>query len=291
MPLSLAIVGLLLIGRYDEFVAVFRYVLIGFLAFGAAAILAQPDWFRVLKGSLAPTLSLRSPELTGTIALLGTTLTAYVYLWETVARGVEEPADHPPGSRRLAQARIGSVVGAVFTAVTLWFMLVAFAATLGQHHQTVSTAEGAAHALRPLAGPLDEDLFAAGLIASAVVALPVLMATTAHVVGAEFDWRRGLSERIGHAKRFYAVLAASILLGVAVVLIGVPLLGMLVAASVIGGLATPIGLVLLVRLARDHEVMGDQRISAWLAAGGWTVAAVVGGLGLLYVSGAALERF
>jgi Mn2+/Fe2+ NRAMP family transporter len=183
------------------------------------------------------------------------------------------------------------VVGAISTAVILWFMLVACAATLGQHHQTVATAQDAASALRPLAGSLASGLFAAGLVASAVVALPVLMATTAHVVGAEFDWRRGLSQKVRNARGFYAVLALSIALGVAVDLAGVQLITMLVAASVIGGLGTPIGIVLLVRLGRDREVMGGQRISGGLAIAGWAVAGLVGGFGVLYIIGAAMGQF
>ena len=291
LPLGLALVGLLLIGRYDEVVGVLRYLLIGFLAFGAAAILAKPDWPQVLKGTFVPILTLKPDELAGALALLGTTLTAYVYLWETIARGVEEPADTGPDGRGLARAKFGAVIGAVSTAVILWFMLVACAATLGQHHQTVATAQDAANALRPLAGSLAAGFFAAGLVASAVVALPVLMATTAHVVGAQFDWRRGLSEKVRHAQGFYGILAASIALGVAVDLAGVQLIAMLVAASVIGGLGTPIGVVLLVGIGRDPQVMGDQRISVRLAIAGWTVAVVVGGFGLLYVIGAALGKF
>jgi len=291
LPLGLALVGLLLIGKYDEVVAVLRYLLIGFLAFGAAAILAKPDWSQVLKGTFLPILTLKPDELAGALALLGTTLTAYVYLWETITRGVEEPADTGPDGRGLARAKFGAVVGAVSTAVILWFMLVACAATLGQHHQTVATAQDAANALRPLAGSLAAGFFAAGLVASAVVALPVLMATTAHVVGAEFDWRRGLSEKVRHARGFYGILAASIALGVAVDLAGVQLIAMLVAASVIGGLGTPIGVVLLVGIGRDPQVMGDRRISVRLAIAGWTVAVVVGGFGLIYVIGAALGKF
>jgi NRAMP (natural resistance-associated macrophage protein)-like metal ion transporter len=291
LPFGLALVGLLLMGKYDEVVAVLRYLLIGFLAFGAAAILAKPDWFQVTKGSFLPTMTLRPDELAGALALVGTTLTAYVYFWETIARGVEEPADHRPRSKDLARARLGAVVGAIFTAVILWFMLVAFAATLGQQHRPVATAQDAASALRPLAGSLASGFFAAGLAVSAVVALPVLMATTAHVIGAEFDWRRGLSQKVMNARRFYAILAVSVALGVAVDVAGVPLIDTLVAASVIGGLGTPVGVFLLVCLGRDAQVMGDQRISSRLAIAGRTVAAVVGGLGLLYVIWAALGQF
>lgn len=165
----------------------------------------------------------------------------------------------------------------------LWFMLITAAATLGVHHEKVASAQDAALALRPLAGSAAAGLFALGLVASAVVALPVLMTTTAHVIGTEFQWRRGLSQGISHASGFYAVLAASIALAAAVDLAGVSLLDMLIAASVIGGLGTPAGLVLLIRLARDRAVMGDKTISAGLAAAGWLVTAAIGVLGVVYI--------
>ena len=291
LPLGLALVGLLLIGKYDEVVAVLRHLLLGFVAFAAAAVLAHPDWSRLLHASVVPAMSLRRDDLAGALALLGTTLTSYVYVWETVERGTEGSGDDRPGGEELARAKVGAVVGAVFTAAIFLSMLVASAATLGRHHETVASAQDAARALRPLAGSLAADLFAAGLVVSAVVALPVLMATTAYVVGAQFDWRRGLSEGIGRARGFYAVLGASIVLAVAVALAKISVFGMLVAASVIGGFGTPIGLVLLVRLARDPEVMGDQPISGRLAVAGWTVAVVVSGFGLLFVIGAALGKF
>ena len=291
LPLGLALVGLLLIGKYHDVVAVLRNLLPGLLAFAAAAVLAHPDWRGLLKGSLVPALALRPGPLASALALLGTTLTSYVYIWETIERGVEDPPDDTPLDRKLACAKAGAIAGAVFTAVILWSMLVTSAATLGRYHQTAATAQQAARELGPLAGSLATDLFAIGLITSAVVALPVLMATTAYVVGAQFNWRRGLSEGIGRARRFYAVLGASIALAVAVAMAGIPVLAMLVAASLIAGFATPVGLTVLVRLARDPEVMGDHLITALLAAAGWAVTVLVGGLGVLYAVGAAAGKF
>ena len=289
-PVGLGLLGLLLLGKYDEVVAVLRYLLVGFLAFGAAAVMARPDWPRLLGDSFVPDLSLHRGVLAGTLAMVGTTLTAYVYMWETIERGVEEPLDTPDGEG-WSRARAGAVAGAVFTAVIFWFMLVASAATLGRTHQSVSSAQDAARALRPLAGSLASDLFAGGLVVSALVALPVLMATTAYVVGAELNWRRGLSEGIRHARGFYAVMAVSIALAVAMALANISVLGMLVAASIIGGIGTPIGLAVLVLLARDPAVMGERTVPLGLAIAGWAVAVVVGGLGLLFLAGAALGTF
>lgn len=290
VPLGAAVAGLLLAGKYAQVVAVLRYLMLGFAAFGAAAVLAHPDWPRLLEASVVPALSLRPEEVTGGLALLGTTLTSYVYMWETIGRGVEEPPDCTAGGG-LVRARAGAVVGAVFTALILWFMLVASAATLGRYHEAVTSAQDAARALRPLAGSAATDLFAAGLVTSAVVALPVLVATTAYVVGAQFGWRRGLSDGIGSAPGFYGILVASIGLALAVTLAKISVIGMLVAASVIGGFGTPVGLVILVRLARDPQVMGSQAVSRRLAVAGWAVAVIVGGFGLLVVIGAAVGMF
>jgi Mn2+/Fe2+ NRAMP family transporter len=291
LPIGLALVALLLVGKYDEVVAVLRYLLLGFLAFAVAAFLARPDWSLLVRSTFVPTLSLQRDVVGGGLALVGTVLTSYVYVWETIARGVEEPPDGGTEAWGLVRARFGAAIGAVFTALMLWFMVVASAATLGRHHQPVSSAQDAAEALRPLAGSLAADVFAIGLVISAVVALPVLMATTAYVVGAQFDWRRGLSEDVSNAWGFYGVLAASIGLAVAVTLANISVIGMLVAASVVGGFATPIGLVILVLLGRDHTVMGTQRISGRLAIAGWTVATIVGAFGLLYAIGAAMGKF
>jgi Mn2+/Fe2+ NRAMP family transporter len=290
LPLALALVGLLLLGKYDEVVAVLRYALLGFVAFGVAAVLARPDWSRLLRASLVPSLSLRRDALIGGLALLGTTLTSYVYVWETVSRAWEHPPGEIADNERFARTRIGAVVGAVFTAMILWFMLVASAATLGQHHETVGSAQEAARALGPLAGPKAADLFAIGLITSAVVALPVLMATTAYVVGAQFDWRRGLSEPVGRARGFYGALAASVALGLVVTLAKISVIGVLVAASVIGGLGTPFSLTLLVLLARDRTIMGARPISGRLAVAGWTVTILAGCFGLLFLIAAALGK-
>ncbi len=283
-PLGVALVGLLLVGRYDELVSVLRYALLGFPAFAVAAVLAHPDWARVLRDSLVPAISVQRQQVAGALAVVGTTLTAYVYLWETVERGVEET--HDRGPHLLRQARAGAATGAVFTAFIFWSMLVASGATLGRTHQSVATAADAARALKPLAGTGTANWFAAGLVVSAVVALPVLMASTAHVVGAQFNWRRGLSEPVSDARGFYAVLTAAVALAVALSLAHVSVFGMLVVASVAGGFGAPVGLVLLVRLARDPEVVGDQPISRRLAAAGWAVAAIVGGFGLLFLVGA-----
>jgi Mn2+/Fe2+ NRAMP family transporter len=283
LPLGAALIALLVVGSYDDVVAVLRYVLLGFFAYAASCVLAHPDWGRVLHATFVPGFSLRGPVATGAVALLGTTLTGYVYVWETISQA-EEHANARPAKDRLTVARSDAVAGSAFLVATLWFILIASGATLGRHHQAVATAQQAAAALRPLAGPDAAILFAAGLLASAVIALPVLMATTAHVVGAHFDWRRGLSEPVGAAARFYGVLALSIAIGAGAAFAGVSPIGILVAASIAGAFGTPVSLAFLVRLARDPQVMHAQVVSRRLSLAAWIVAAVIASLGLVYLA-------
>jgi Mn2+/Fe2+ NRAMP family transporter len=283
LPLSLALVGLMLIGKYNRLVAVMRYLLVGFVAFGAAAVLARPDWHEALRASFVPNLAFSTDSFSGILAMLGTTLTSYVYMWEIIARKVEDHDDPGPVGKKVQRANLGAVVGSVFTALILWSMLITFAATLGAHREVADTAQDAARALLPLAGPLAADVFAAGLVTSAVVALPVLLATTAYTVGVELDWQRGLSRRTGHARGFYGVLTVAIGLAAIVDMAGVSVITMLAVANVMGGLAAPVGLILLVRLARNPQVMGNQLISRRLAIAGWAVALAVGGSGILYL--------
>jgi Mn2+/Fe2+ NRAMP family transporter len=288
LPLGLALIGVLLVGKYDELVGILRWLLIGFFAFGAAAALAHPAWSRLARSTFLPVAPLQRRQLAGVLALLGTTLTSYVYVWETIERGVEEPPAEASRAVAITEARFGAVLGAVFTALILWFMLVASAATLGAEEQpSVPGAAEAARALRPLAGSLAVDLYAAGLLVSAVVALAVLMATTAPVVGAQFDWRGACPSRSAERVPFYSVLAVSIGIALIVTLSGVSVLRMLLIASILGAFGTPLGLVIPVRLARDPEVMGELRISRGLAAAGWTVAMLVSASGLALIAGAA----
>jgi Mn2+/Fe2+ NRAMP family transporter len=233
----------------------------------------------VLRGSLVPSLKLSSDYVTGALALLGTTLTAYMYVWQTVGQ-VE-------GRRSRAWLRVrqlDAVVGTALAVAVFWFILIASGATLGVHHLHADTAVQAAEALRPVAGPFASVLFAIGLLASAVVALPVIMATTAYATGSAFDWRRGLSLPVRTAPAFYIALATGAVLGSAFALAGISPIRLLFIASIIAGVATPVGLVLLVLVAGNPRLMHHQPAGRPLLTAGWMVAALVITVSIVYVA-------
>jgi len=129
IPLAALVLGLLFVGSYDELQGVLRYVLLLLLAYVVAAFLAHPDWSSVLRHTLVPTFTLNKDYIAGALALLGTTLTSYVYVWQTI----EEAEDKRPLAwLRLEEA--DAVTGIFFAVAVMWFILIATAATLGVHH-------------------------------------------------------------------------------------------------------------------------------------------------------------
>ena len=251
-PLAATIVVLLVLGTSTSVQRVLKYLTLALLAYAVSAVLTHVNWSQVLHHSIVPSFSLTHDDIAGALALLGTTITSYVFVWQTV-----ELAEERPTPDQLGTKEIDAAFGIVFAVVIIWFILVATGATLGVHHETVQTAQDAARALTPLAGSAASTVFGLGLLASALIAVPVLMGTAAYVVGAEFGWRRGLSEPVSRAPRFYTALAVASAAAVLVTLVHVSAIRLLFYASIAGGIGTPVALGVPARARpRRH---GDAR--------------------------------
>jgi Mn2+/Fe2+ NRAMP family transporter len=278
-PLGIVIVGLLFVGTYPAIQRALKYGAMALLAYAVSAGLTHVAWSSVLYHSAVPTFSLTHDYVAGALALLGTTITSYVYVWQSAQLAEER---RPRGSLRLTET--DATVGIVFAVLIMWFILVATGATLGVHHHPVQTAQDAARALAPLAGTAASTVFGFGLLASALVAVPVLMSTAAYVVGAEYGWRRGLSEPVARAPRFYAVLGLAMAAAVAVTTLDVSPIRLLFDASIAGGVGAPVGLACLVLVAGDGRVMRGRPIGPALRAGAWAVTVVISVAGALYLA-------
>ncbi|MCW2639696.1 MAG: hypothetical protein JWP76_2002 [Dactylosporangium sp.] len=279
LPFAAALLTLLLLGGYDEVQRILKYVMLCLLGYGAAALLAHPDWAAVARGSLVPSVRLDPEYVAGALALMGTTLTTYMYVWQTVEQ-VEEPVPRA----WLKVREFDGIVGAALAGAVLWFILVASAATLGARHIRVDTAEQAAQALRPLAGPLAGTLFAVGLLASAIIALPVIMASGGYAAAAHVGSPRGLSRGVREAPRFYAVIAAQTVIGAAVASADISPIRLLFIASLVAGVATPLGLVMLVLVTGNRRIMGGLPAGPALRVAGWVIAVLVAVVSTVYLA-------
>jgi Mn2+/Fe2+ NRAMP family transporter len=278
LPLGAATVLVLVFGSYRSIERVLRYVALLFLTYIGAAFLARPDWGVVLRSSFVPHFDLRPETVAGALALLGTTLTAYAYVWETI-----EQSEEKPSLKQLGLVQVDAVLGIVVAGLTFWFILVATGATLGVHHHTVQTAQDAAQALAPIAGPFAQFIFAIGLLGSALVAIPVIAGTCAYVAAEMFGWRRSLDARFARARQFYLTLGGCMIVAIVIGMAGVPPIQLLFFSGIAGGIATPLTMGLMLLVARNRRVMHNARISGWLAVAGWCVTAIVGTATLVYL--------
>jgi len=270
IPFALAVAAMLFFGSYHVVQQVLKYVLFVFVAYIASTFAARPNWGDVLHQTFLPSLTFDSTYIQGALALLGTTLTGYVYVWETIEEAEERPPIEELG---LSQADAG--VGMLIAVIVFWFVLIGTGATLGIHHKTVQTAEDAARALVPVAGPIAGYLFAAGLLASAILAVPVLAATSAYVMAHELGWRSSLSASPWRARRFYAALAGALLVGVIVSFLGISPIQLLFVSGIVGGLGTPISMIFLLLVARDDTIMESRTIGKLLTVVGWGTTALI----------------
>lgn len=278
VPLALFVLALLVLGSYHTVERVLKFVLLVFVAYIVSAFASHPNWGAVLHDTVLPPISFNSEYIQGALALLGTTLTGYAYVWETI----EESEERPPISKLgLQQADAG--IGMLFAVAVFWFILISTGATLGIHHKQVQTAQDAAQALAPVAGPIASYLFAIGLLASAVLAVPVIAASSAYVVAHEFGLRSSLSSSVRHAGRFYVLIGAALLVGVVVAFLGISPIQLLFVSSIAGGLGTPVSLVFLLLTARNRALMGYKTIGKTLTALGWATTITVAAISVFFL--------
>lgn len=281
IPFGIAAGLMLNFGSYERIKKVLLGVMLIFIAYIGSGILSNPSWGDVLHSTFVPHFELNSNYITGALALLGTTMTSYVYFWQSI----EEKEEKKP-IRFLRMEEVNAAVGMTWATVIFFFIIVATAATLGASHTKVETAQQAAQALQPIAGPASGYLFALGLLASASLAAPVLASTCAYVTAETFGWNEGLDEDVQKRsmRPFYFVIWVSLAIGSVIPLLGIPPIDLLFYASVFGGLGTPFLLVLLILIARDPELMGDYRANPVLSLLGWISVVVISSASLLFLA-------
>jgi NRAMP (natural resistance-associated macrophage protein)-like metal ion transporter len=286
LVIPLAGLGLLaveVLWSYRAFATLLKWLTLVLLLYVVAGVAARPDWGQVLHGTLLPRLDLSATTLGAAVAILGTTISPYMFFWitsqeaeEEAERGGRDPDDDPVTAPAAERARRFDVItGMAYANLVFYFIVLANAGTLGVHHTPIHTAEEAARALGPVVGHLDTVLFAVGLIGAGLLAVPVLAGSAAYPLAELLGWGEGLDKPARRAPGFYAVVGAAIALGVAGNLVGVDPVKALVYAAVLQGFLAPLLLVLLTLIARDRQVMGPHRSGWFDTVFGFAAAAVM----------------
>lgn len=289
-----AIVLLQLFGSYPLIRSTFRFLALALLAYVASAFLARPPLGPVLQGTFVPRVEFTREFLSILVAIIGTTLSAYLYTWQSNQEVEEEIA---MGRRRLSDRQGATpaeirhtvwdiVIGMTFSNVIMYFVILSTAATLYvAGRQDVSSAAEAAEALRPMAGKAAGLLFAIGLAGVGFLAVPVMTAGAAYDLCQTLGWKHGLFARPAEAPRFYAAIVGFSLVALALNFIGINPMKALVFAGIVQGFSTPPLLLLIMLTTNDRAEMGEWANGRLIRTLGWvTTAAVFAATGGLVVT-------
>jgi Mn2+/Fe2+ NRAMP family transporter len=271
-------------GSYTLIRSVFRWLALSLFAYAGAAFLAKPDWGAVWRGTLIPTLHFNREFLSLLVAVVGTTLSAYLYTWQSNEEVEEEIA---MGRRRLYERRgatraelresrrdIG--MGMLFSNIIMYFIILSTASTLHVPGRTeISTAADAAEALKPLAGNVAGILFAVGVVAVGFLAVPIMTTGAAYDVCQALGWKHGLHAKPREAKQFYLLITAFTLVAMTMNFFGVNPMRALVIAGIVQGFSTPPLMFLIMRMTSNPAIMGAAVNGRALNALGWVTTVAI----------------
>ncbi len=261
---------------YRYYARALKVLTLSLLTYVVTGIIVHPDWLTLLRATVVPQISFTPAYLALVIAVIGTTISPYLFFWQA-SEEVEEtelrhpnlkkdPALRPHLKRWIRALRVDTAWGLLAASTTFWFIVVATGVTLHSEGNVtnIATAAQAAQALRPLAGDFAGALFALGIIGTGLLAVPVLAGSAAYGIAEAFGWREGLSETLNHARGFYTVIAASTLVGLGLNFLGIDPIAALVYTAVINGIVAVPLLILILLVANNRNIMGDFA-NRWLS--------------------------
>ncbi len=284
VPVAAIIVALQIWGSYRLIARTFKWLTLTLLAYIGSALFAKPDAVLVIKATLIPRLSFDPAFLSMLVALLGTTISPYLFFWQA-SQEVEEEIGFgrlTAAERRgatdaeIKYARWDVYIGMFLSNLVMYFIILATAATLFKAGKTnIQSAAEAAQALRPIAGNGATFLLAIGLIGTGFLAVPILTGSSAYAVSEAFRGRYGFSEKFRDARLFYGVIIASTFVGLLINFIGISPIRSLFFAAVINGFLAPPLLVIIMLVANNPRVMKNRVNGRWINLLGWTTTAVM----------------
>ena len=253
--------------RYAAIANTLKWLALVLFAYLVAALHIGPDWREVVHAVLVPSLPSGRGGWAMLVAILGTTISPYLFFWQASEEVEEEKA---LGRRTLAarrgatpeelrRRRLDVGIGTFFSNVAMFFIILTTALTLHQHGVTEPrTSRQVAEALAPLAGRFASLLYTVGLIGTGALAIPTLAGSAAYALAETFGWREGIDERFGAARAFYTAMGLSVALGVALNFANVNPIDALYWTAIINGVLAPVLLAGLIIAAADHAVMQGQ---------------------------------
>ena len=273
IPVAVLIIGMQLFVTYGTIFKIFKWLTLALFAYVFTAFFAHPQLVDVVRATFVPHLELSKDFVMALVAVFGTTISPYLFFWQASSE-VEEMAaasGNPLHGRRrvrdkeMRAARLDVIVGMAFSNLVMYFIILTSAAVLHAHGKTnIQTAEQAAAALAPLAGPLAFVVFSVGLIATGLLAIPILAGSATYAIKEFAGFQGDLASKPRYRPTFYIILAAATIGGVVMNFMHLDPIRALFVTAVINGVVAPPLLILIIWLGRDSAIM-KKRVSGRLS--------------------------
>lgn len=278
LGISLLILAFMFLGSYRIIKSIFRWLALTLLTYVVSAVLSKPDLREVLKGTFIPHVQFNKEFLSLVVAVIGTSLSAYLYSWQSNQEVEEEiqmgrkTVEQREGAsvKELKKSRKDVLYGMFFATVITYFIILSTSSTLyksGRHE--IASATEAAEALRPLAGDAAGFLFALGIVGVGFLAVPVMTTGAAYDLSQAMGWKHSLHAKPREAKRFYGAIAVITLIAAGMNFFGINPMKALVFAGIVQGFSTPPLMLLMMFITNNKAIMGERVNSRKLNIMGW----------------------
>ncbi len=280
---------------YKTYSKILKYLALSLFAYVLTAFIVKLDWLFIAKNTVLPKIQLSKDYLLNVVAILGTTISPYLFFWQTSEEVEEEiyddkifdMGDGTPAAvtpQNVTDMDWDTIVGMFFSQAIMFFIIITTAATLHASGITnIGTASQAAEALRPLAGDLAYFLFAVGIIGTGLLAVPILAASSAYAVAETIGLKEGLSKKAGLAPGFYGVIAASTLIGMSLDWLGIDPIKALYYAAALNGVTAPPLMALIILIANNKDIMGRFISNKLSNIVGWMIFLIMALAGILLI--------
>lgn len=270
---TLVLLGLIIYLPYRRIANVLKYLCIVLLVYFIVPFLYHQDWLLIMRSVVVPTIHFDEAFISIMVAILGTTISPYLFFWQATME-VEEMKHrkvHIVVDKKLLHEMKEDVnFGMFFSSLVMFFVILTAGTVLFNSgiHQ-IDTVEQAALALRPLAGDSAYLLFAAGVIGTGLLAIPVLSGSLSYIITETFGLEQGLDKKFHEAKAFYVIIAISLLLGLSLNYIGITPIKALIYSAILYGLTAPVLIAIILHIANNKKIMGEYTNSKYSNAVGF----------------------
>lgn len=284
--ISIGIVGLLLqiFISYQKYASYLKWLSLALLSYVATGLVIHMDWALLLHDGLIPHLTFGSNEILLITGILGTTISPYLFFWETGQEVEEQIAEGKTtvlsrkgtNDKEIRKMRIDVWSGMFFSNIVMFFIIAVCATTLFKNGVTnIDTAADAAQALAPFAGKWAFILFTLGIIGTGMLSIPVLAGSTSYAMSESFGWKEGLYRKLKEARAFYGVIIISTLLGIIINFVGIDPIKALIYSAIFNGMVAPIIIFFIVGISGSQKIMGKYKNKKFINILGWSIAIIM----------------